>query len=233
MNSLLTTYLRDISRYRPLTPVQELALAQQMQDGDQHARQELICAHLILVVNIARRYAHPGTYIMDLIQEGNIGLMRAVDMFDHTQGNRLSTLAVYKIHKQIQRFLAKQQDDIVSLDMEICDGSEQLLLNDTIEDKQNIMMEQQFENTQTRMEQEEKAEQLLEKLKTLSQHEQQVLRLLYGLEGCPEMSYEEVAKHIGIRADSVRRIKMRAMRKINPNRSLDLDLTKQSDFFEK
>ena len=121
--------------------------------------------------------------------------MRAVDMFDHTQGNRLSTLAVYKIHKQIQRFLAKQQDDIVSLDMEICDGSEQLLLS---------------------IEQDEKAEQLLEKLKTLSQHEQQVLRLLYGLEGCPEMSYEEVAKHIGIRADSVRRIKMRAMRKINP-----------------
>ena len=195
MNSLLTTYLRDISRYRPLTPVQELALAQQMQDGDQHARQELICAHLLLVVNIARRYAHPGTDIMDLIQEGNIGLMRTVDMFDHTQGNRLSTLAVYKIHKQIQRFLAKQQDDIVSLDMEICDGSEQLLLS---------------------IEQDEKAEQLLEKLKTLSQHEQQVLRLLYGLEGCPEMSYEEVAKQIGIRADSVRRIKMRAMRKINP-----------------
>ena len=193
MNSLLTTYLRDISRYRPLTPVHELALAQQMQDGDQHARQELICAHLLLVVNIARRYAHPGTDIMDLIQEGNIGLMRAVDMFDHTQGNRLSTLAVYKIHKQIQRFLAKQQDDIVSLDMEICDGSEQLLLS---------------------IEQEEEEERLLDKLKTLSQHEQQVLRLLYGLEGCPEMSYAEIAKHMGIRADSVRRIKMRAMRKI-------------------
>ena len=212
MNSLLTTYLRDISRYRPLTPVQELALAQQMQDGDQHARQELICAHLLLVVNIARRYAHPGTDIMDLIQEGNIGLMRAVDMFDHTQGNRLSTLAVYKIHKQIQRFLAKQQDDFVSLDMEICDDNQRLLLS---------------------IEQDEKADQLLEKLKTLSQHEQQVLRLLYGLEGCPEMSYAEIAKHMGMRADSVRRIKMRAMRKINPNRSLDLDLTKQSDFFEK
>ena len=203
MNSLLTTYLRDISRYRPLTPVQELALAQQMLHGDASSRQELICAHLLLVVNIARRYAHPGTDIMDLIQEGNIGLMRAVDMFDHTQGNRLSTLAVYKIHKQIQRFLAKQQDDIVSLDMEICDGSEQLLLS---------------------IEQEEEEERLLDKLKTLSQHEQQVLRLLYGLEGCPEMSYEEVAKQIGIRADSVRRIKMRAMRKINPKRMI---------FFEK
>ena len=203
MNSLLTTYLRDISRYRPLTPVQELALAQQMQDGDQHARQELICAHLLLVVNIARRYAHPGRDIMDLIQEGNIGLMRAVDMFDHTQGNRLSTLAVYKIHKQIQRFLAKQQDDFVSLDMEICDDNQRLLLS---------------------IEQEEEEERLLDKLKTLSQHEQQVLRLLYGLEGCPEMSYEEVAKHLGIRADSVRRIKMRAMRKINPKRMI---------FFEK
>ena len=193
MNSLLTIYLGDISRYRPLTPVQELALAQQMQDGDEHARQELICAHLLLVVNIARRYAHPGRDIMDLIQEGNIGLMRAVDMFDHTQGNRLSTLAVYKIHKQIQRFLAKQQDDFVSLDMETGEDSEGLRLS---------------------MEQAEVEERLLEKLHTLSPHEQQVLRLLYGLEDCHEMSYDEIAIQMGMRADSVRRIKMRAMRKI-------------------
>ena len=164
---------------------------------------KLIKANLRLVVKIAHDFKGMGLPLLDLISEGNIGLMRAVDMFDHTQGNRLSTLAVYKIHKQIQRFLAKQQDDFVSLDMEICDDNQRLLLS---------------------IEQEEEEERLLDKLKTLSQHEQQVLRLLYGLEGCPEMSYEEVAKHIGIRADSVRRIKMRAMRKINPKRMI---------FFEK
>ena len=214
MKSLLTTYLRDISRYRPLTPEQELTLFNQRHLGHQSARDQLICAHLLLVVNIARRYTHPGTDIMDLIQEGNIGLMHAVDMFDPTRGTRLSTWAVYKIHKQIQRFLNKNDDRMISLDINVDNGDENLRLSDTIEDKDNTMMEQQFEDIQTRMEQEEVKEQLQEKLKTLSSHELQVLRLLYGLDGYPEMSYEEVAQHMGMRADSVRRIKMRAKRKI-------------------
>ena len=217
MKSLLTTYLRDISRYRPLTSEQELTLFNQMHLGHQSARDQLICAHLLLVVNIARRYTHPGTDIMDLIQEGNIGLMHAVDMFDPTKGTRFTTYAVYKIHKQIQRFLNKNDDRMISLDINVDNGDENLRLSDTIEDKDNTMMEQQFEDIQTRMEQEEVKEQLQEKLKTLSSHELQVLRLLYGLDGYPEMSYEEVAQHMGMRADSVRRIKMRAKRKITPS----------------
>lgn len=215
MNSLLNSYLRDINKYRPLTPEQELTLFNQMHLGHQSARDQLICAHLLLVVNIARRYTHPGMDIMDLIQEGNIGLMHAVDIFDPTQGTRFTTYAVYKIHKQIQRFLNKSDDRMISLDINVDNGDENLRLSDTIEDKDNTMMEQQFEDIQTRMEQEEVKEQLQEKLKTLSSHELQVLRLLYGLDGYPEMSYEEVAQHMGIRADSVRRIKMRAKRKIN------------------
>ena len=217
MKSLLTTYLRDISKYRPLTSEQELTLFNQMHLGHQSARYQLICAHLLLVVNIARRYTRPGTDIMDLIQEGNIGLMHAVDMFDPTQGTRFTTYAVYKIHKQIQRFLNKNDDRMISLDINVDNGDENLRLSDTIEDKDNTMMEQQFEDIQTRMEQEEVKEQLQEKLKTLSSHELQVLRLLYGLDGYPEMSYEEVAQHMGMRADSVRRIKMRAKRKITPS----------------
>ena len=215
MNSLLNSYFRDISKYRPLTSEQELTLFNQMHLGHQSARDQLICAHLLLVVNIARRYTHPGTDIMDLIQEGNIGLMHAVDIFDPTQGTRFTTYAVYKIHKQIQRFLNKNDDRMISLDINVDNGDENLRLSDTIEDKDNTMMEQQFEDIQTRMEQEEVKEQLQEKLKTLSSHELQVLRLLYGLDGYPEMSYEEVAQHMGMRADSVRRIKMRAKRKCN------------------
>ena len=214
MKSLLTTYLRDISKYRPLTSEQEIALAEQVRKGDEQARQQLIHANLLLVVNIARRYQRYGAEIMDLIQEGNIGLIRAVDMFDPARGTRLSTWAVYKIHKQIQRFLNKNDDRMISLDINVDNGDENLRLSDTIEDKDNTMMEQQFEDIQTRMEQEEVREQLQEKLKTLSSHELQVLRLLYGLDGYPEMSYEEVAQHMGMRADSVRRIKMRAKRKI-------------------
>ena len=203
MKSLLTTYLRDISKYRPLTPEQEIALFNQMHLGHQSARDQLICAHLLLVVNIARRYTHPGTDIMDLIQEGNIGLMHAVDIFDPTQGTRFTTYAVYKIHKQIQRFLNKNDDRMISLDINVDNGDENLRLSDTIEDKDNTMMEQQFEDIQTRMEQEEVKEQLQEKLKTLSSHELQVLRLLYGLDGYPEMSYEEIAAIVGITVKNV------------------------------
>ena len=214
MNSLLNSYFRDISKYRPLTSEQEIALAEQVRKGDEQARQQLIHANLLLVVNIARCYQRYGAEIMDLIQEGNIGLMHAVDIFDPTQGTRFTTYAVYKIHKQIQRFLNKNDDRMISLDINVDNGDENLRLSDTIEDKDNTMMEQQVEDIQTRMEQEEVKEQLQEKLKTLSSHELQVLRLLYGLDGYPEMSYEEVAQHMGIRADSVRRIKMRAKRKI-------------------
>ena len=217
MNPLLNAYLCDISKYRPLTSEQEIALAEQVRKGDEQARQQLIHANLLLVVNIARRYQRYGAEIMDLIQEGNIGLIRAVDMFDPARGTRLSTWAVYKIHKQIQRFLNKNDDRMISLDINVDNGDENLRLSDTIEDKDNTMMEQQFEDIQTRMEQEEVKEQLQEKLKTLSSHELQVLRLLYGLDGYPEMSYEEVAQHMGMRADSVRRIKMRAKRKITPS----------------
>ena len=99
--SLLDTYLRDISRYQPLTQEQEQTLAEQVRAGNQQARNQLIEAYLILPVNIARQNLRPDVELMDLIQEGNIGLIKAVDMFDPTQGHRLTTLAFYWINKHI------------------------------------------------------------------------------------------------------------------------------------
>ena len=212
MKSLLTTYLRDISRYRPLTPEQELTLFNQMHLGHQSARDQLICAHLLLVVNIARRYTHPGTDIMDLIQEGNIGLMHAVDMFDPTRGTRLSTWAVYKIHKQIQRFLNKNDDRMVSLDINVNNGDENLRLSDTIEDKDNTMMEQQFEDIQTRMEQEELQELLTSRLEELSKRELEVLTLLFGIGLQQSFSVTEVSEQMGISKVRVCQLRDRALK---------------------
>ena len=130
--NLLQTYLQDISKYPQLSPQEELILAQRARQGDAEAREQLIHAHLPLVVRVAKIYMPPCDEMLDLIQEGNIGLIKAVDMFDPTQGNRLSTLAFYWINKHIQRFLNHEPDDLVSLDMEIYDGSETLLLSDTI-----------------------------------------------------------------------------------------------------
>ena len=206
------TYLRDISRYpQPITQEQELTLALRARQGDTEAREQLIHAHLRMVVNIARQYRRPGIEMLDLIQEGNIGLITAVDKFDPTQGHRLTTLAFYWINKHIQRFLNNEPDDLVSLDMEINDGAAILLLSDTIEDKDTILGDPTIQNIETQMENQERQQQVHNMLATLSPREQEVLKLLYGLDNYPVLSRNEIAKIIGVREEQVSRIKTRAL----------------------
>ena len=210
--NILETYLRDISRYpQPITQEQELTLALRARQGDTEAREQLIHAHLRMVVNIARQYQRPGVEMLDLIQEGNIGLITAVDKFDPTQGNRLTTLAFYWINKHIQRFLNNEPDDLVSLDIEINDGAAILLLSDTIEDKGTILGDPTIQNIETQMENQELQQQVHHLLSTLSPREQEVLRLLYGLDNYPVLSRNEIAKIIGVREEQVSRIKTRAL----------------------
>lgn len=210
--NILQTYLRDISRYpQPITQEQELTLALRARQGDTEAREQLIHAHLRMVVNIARQYQRPGVEMLDLIQEGNIGLITAVDKFDPTQGHRLTTLAFYWINKHIQRFLNNEPDDLVSLDMEINDGAAILLLSDTIEDKGTILGDPTIQNIETQMENQELQQLVNNMLSTLSPHEQEVLRLLYGLDNYPVLSRNEIAKIIGVREEQVSRIKTRAL----------------------
>ena len=206
------TYLRDISRYpQPITQEQELTLALRARQGDTEAREQLIHAHLRMVVNIARQYQRPGVEMLDLIQEGNIGLITAVDKFDPTQGHRLTTLAFYWINKHIQRFLNNEPDDLVSLDMEINDGAAILLLSDTIEDKGTILGDPTIQNIETQMENQERQQLVHNMLATLSPREQEVLRLLYGIDNYPVLSRNEIAKIIGVREEQVSRIKTRAL----------------------
>ena len=212
--SILNTYLRDISRYRPLTIEQELTLANRARQGDQQARKRLIEAYLILPINIAHQNLRPGVDVMDLIQEGNIGLIKAVDMFDPAQGNRLSTLARFWVEKYILRFLRNEQEDLVSLDMEVVDSGETLLLSETIEDKGSIMGDQSFQRIDTIMENKELQQQLTTLLDQLSPNERQVLELLYGLKGYPCMTREEVSKVLCIQESQISRIKTRALNRL-------------------
>ena len=209
------SYLRDISRYQPITLEQEQILAQAARQGDTVAREQLIHAHLLMVVNIARQYQRPGVEMLDLIQEGNIGLIKAVDMFDPAQGNRLSTLAFYWINKHIQRFLNHEPDDLVSLDMEINDGAAILLLSDTIEDKGTILGGQTIQHIDAKMEHEEMQRQVREMLSRLPAREREVLRLLYGVDDYPVLSRNEVAKVIGVSAAQVSRIKIKALQTLH------------------
>lgn len=208
-------YLRDISAYPQLTPQEKLTLAHRARQGDAEARERLIQTHLILVVNIARRHLRPEVEFLDLIQEGNIGLIKAIDMFDPTQGNQISTLAFYWINKHIQRFLNHEPEDTLSLDMELTDSSEYLLLGDTIEDKDTIFGEQTIQHIDAVMEHEEMQRQVREMLSRLPEREQEVLRLLYGLDDYPELSRKEVAKVIGVSAEQVSRIKIKAMQTLH------------------
>ena len=208
------TYLRDISRYQPITQEQELTLALRARQGDTEAREQLIHAHLRMVVHIARQYQRPGVEMLDLIQEGNIGLITAVDKFDPTQGHRLTTLAFYWINKHIQRFLNNEPDDLVSLDMEINDGAAILLLSDTIEDKGTILGDPTIQNIETQMENQERQQLVHNMLATLSPREQEVLKLLYGIDNYPVLSRNEVAKIIGVTPQFISRIRIDSLRQL-------------------
>jgi RNA polymerase primary sigma factor len=105
-------YLKEIGMYPLLTAEQELRLAERVAHGDQQARQRLIEANLRLVVSIAKRYANQGLPLLDLIQEGNIGLMRATQKFDYRRGFRFSTYATWWIRQAISRAIAEHSRSI-------------------------------------------------------------------------------------------------------------------------
>lgn len=101
-------YLKEIGTVSLLTPDEELELAKRKQEGDEYAKQKLIEANLRLVVSIAKRYTGRGMSFLDLVQEGNLGLIKGVEKFDHTKGFKLSTYATWWIRQSVTRALADQ-----------------------------------------------------------------------------------------------------------------------------
>ena len=108
----LLLYLREIGQVKLLTPAEEIVLAKRIKKGDEAAREHMIKANLRLVVKIARDYEHQGLPLLDLINEGNIGLMKGVERFDPTKGAKLSTYASWWIKQAIKRALASQSKTI-------------------------------------------------------------------------------------------------------------------------
>jgi RNA polymerase primary sigma factor len=105
MDSGLQLYLREINQTRLLQPAQEISLARRIRKGDRQARDEMIRSNLRLVVSIAKNYTRRGLSLLDLIEEGNLGLLRAVEKFDPAQGCRFSTYASWWIRQSIKRSL--------------------------------------------------------------------------------------------------------------------------------
>lgn len=274
INDPVRMYLKEIGRVDLLTADEEVNLAKRILEGDESAKDELASANLRLVVSIAKRYVGRGMSFLDLIQEGNMGLMKAVMKFDHTKGFKFSTYATWWIRQAITRTIADQartiripvhmvetinklvrvqrsllQDlgreptpeeigaemdlptekvrniinisqDPVSLETPIGEENDSHL-GDFIEDGEAMDPEDNasYEMLKTELE---------DVLETLTDREENVLRLRFGLDDGRQRTLEDVGKVFGVTRERIRQIEAKALRKLrHPSRSKQL-----KDFLE-
>ena len=236
-------YLKEIGRVPLLTPEEEIDLALKIQAGGpdgEKAKQRLSEANLRLVVSIAKRYVGRGMQFLDLIQEGNLGLIKAVEKFDHTKGFKFSTYATWWIRQAITRAIADQARTIripvhmVETINKVKKVSSQLLheygvsletpigeeedshLGDFIPDDDAPVPAEAASQTLLK-------EQLADVLKTLTPREEKVLRLRFGLEDGRPRTLEEVGKEFNVTRERIRQIEAKALRKLrHPSRSKKL-----------
>lgn len=269
MNDPVRMYLKEIGRVPLLNADQEIDLAKRIENNDDEAKQELAEANLRLVVSIAKRYVGRGMSFLDLIQEGNMGLMKAVDKFDYRLGFKFSTYATWWIRQAITRAIADQARTIripvhmvetinkliriqrqllqdlgreptpeeigaemdmstdkvreilkiaqepVSLETPIGEEDDSHL-GDFIEDKDATSPEQHASYELLK-------EQLEEVLDTLTDREENVLRLALGLNDGRTRTLEEVGRVFGVTRERIRQIEAKALRKLrHPSRSNQL-----------
>ena len=262
-------YLKEIGRVPLLSPEEEVSLAKRMEQGDEEAKRKLAEANLRLVVSIAKRYVGRGMLFLDLIQEGNLGLIKAVEKFDFRKGFKFSTYATWWIRQAITRAIADQARTIripvhmVETINKLIRVSRQLLqelgrepspeeiareMNITEEKVREIMKIAQepvsletpigeeedshlgdfIEDQEARAPAEEASftllrEQLDEVLKTLTDREQKVLRLRFGLDDGRARTLEEVGQKFGVTRERIRQIEAKTLRKLrHPSRSKKL-----------
>ncbi|MBI2589234.1 RNA polymerase sigma factor RpoD [Candidatus Saccharibacteria bacterium] len=258
-------YLREIGKIPLLTAEEELALAKKVVTGDKRAKDAMAEANMRLVVSIAKRYVGRGLDLLDLIQEGNTGLLRAVEKFDPDRGFKFSTYATWWIRQAITRAIADQartiripvhmvetinkllrtqrrltqelnreptneeigaamemdvdkvehimkiKQDISSLDASVRDDEEDSVLGDFIED----------EDTKTPTE--SASEQLLKEqvkriLGTLTEREQKILKLRFGLEDGKSHTLEEVGQEFSVTRERIRQIEAKALAKLRKHK---------------
>ena len=262
-------YLKEIGKVPLLTAEEEIELAKRMEKGDEEAKKRLCEANLRLVVSIAKRYVGRGMHFLDRIQEGNLGLIKAVDKFDYTKGYKFSTYATWWIRQAITRSIADQARTIripvhmVETINKLIRVSRQLLQTygreptpDEIAKEMGISVEKVREiqkiaqepvSLETPIGEEEDShlgdfipdedvpapaeaaafsmlkEQLVEVLDTLTEREQKVLKLRFGLEDGRARTLEEVGKEFDVTRERIRQIEAKSLRKLrHPSRSKKL-----------
>lgn len=262
-------YLKEIGKVPLLSAEEEIELAKQMELGDEDAKKRLCEANLRLVVSIAKRYVGRGMLFLDLIQEGNLGLIKAVDKFDWRKGYKFSTYATWWIRQAITRSIADQARTIripvhmVETINKLIRISRQLLQEygreptpeeiaaemDISEEKvrEILKIAQEPVSLETPIGEEEDShlgdfipdddvpapaeaaafsmlkEQLVEVLDTLTDREQKVLKLRFGLDDGRARTLEEVGRRFDVTRERIRQIEAKALRKLrHPSRSKKL-----------
>ena len=262
-------YLKEIGKVPLLSADEEVELAKRVEQGDEEAKKKLAEANLRLVVSIAKRYVGRGMLFLDLIQEGNLGLIKAVEKFDYRKGYKFSTYATWWIRQAITRAIADQARTIripvhmVETINKLIRVSRQLLQElgrepspQEIADEMDIPVERVREilkisqepvSLETPIGEEEDShlgdfiqddnvpvpaeaaaftllkEQLNEVLGTLTEREQKVLKLRFGLEDGRARTLEEVGKVFNVTRERIRQIEAKALRKLrHPSRSRKL-----------
>ena len=267
INDSVKLYLKDIGRFQLLKADEERELAIRILQGDQKAKDQLINSNLRLVVSIAKHYLGRGMPLLDLVDEGNLGLIKAVDKFDYTKGFKFSTYATWWIRQAITRAIADQARTIripvhmvetinkitryqrqliqelgreptpeeiskamggqmppekireiqriaqepVSLESPIGEEDDSHL-GDFVEDKDGLSPTEFTSKSMQR-------EALYKVLSTLSEREERVIKLRYGLEDNKPRTLEEVGKEFGVTRERIRQIEAKAIRRLkNPNK---------------
>jgi RNA polymerase primary sigma factor len=258
-------YLREIGKIPLLSSEDELALAKRVVAGDKEAKAEMAEANMRLVVSIAKRYVGRGLDLLDLIQEGNTGLLRAVEKFDPDKGFKFSTYATWWIRQAITRAIADQarviripvhmvetinkllrtqrrltqelnreptseeiakameidvdkvehimkiKQDISSLDASIKDDEEESVLSDFIEDEDTISPEESATGQLMK-------EQIKSLLGALTEREQKILKLRFGLEDGKYHTLEEVGQEFSVTRERIRQIEAKALAKLRKHK---------------
>ena len=269
INDPVRMYLKEIGQIKLLSMDEELKLADRILEGDEQAKAILAEANLRLVVSIAKRYVGRGMLFLDLIQEGNIGLMKAVEKFDVTKGYKFSTYATWWIRQAITRAIADQartirvpvhmvetinklariqrqltlelnrepsEDELaekmgipvekirdiykisqepVSLETPIGEEDDSHL-GDFIKDERNVSPEEYATNEMLK-------DEISNLLSTLTEREEKVIRLRFGLDDGKSKTLEEVGQLFGVTRERIRQIEAKALRKLrHPSRSRKL-----------